>query len=137
MRAILERTLATAPVASFAFVVVLALAELAVRHGLVADDTLRLWAAAGTAADGDVPIGRIVAAYPTLPFMTTTLLAWLAPPGAPAPVLAAAALLAGVAGFCFLAFRKAGFSAVVALVVRHCCVPRSPDRARCSSRRSF
>ena len=77
---------------------ILALAAIAVRHGLVADDALRLWAGASTAADGEVPIGRIVAAYPTLPFLTTTLVAWLAPAGTPAPALVAAALLALIAG---------------------------------------
>ncbi len=105
------------PVASLAFVVILALAAVAVRHGLVADDALRLWAGASTAADGQVPIGRIVAAYPTLPFLTTTLVAWLAPAGTPAPALVAAGLFALVAAFCFLSFRKAGLPIVAAAVV--------------------
>jgi hypothetical protein len=85
-----------------------------VRNGLVADDTLRLWAGASTAADGQVPIGRIVAAYPTLPFLATTLVAWLAPAGTPAPALVAAGLFALIAAFCFLSFRKAGLPYVVA-----------------------
>ena len=111
------RVLAAAPIAAVAFVVILALAAIAVKHGLVADDALRLWAGASTAADGEVPIGRIVAAYPTLPFITTTLVAWLAPADAPAPALVAAALLALIAACCFLSFRKAGLSAVAAAAV--------------------
>ena len=88
----------------WSFVVVLALAATAVRSGLIADDALRLWAGASTAADGQVPIGRIVAAYPTLPFLATTLVAWLAPASTPAPALVAAGLLALIAAFCFLFF---------------------------------
>jgi membrane protein XagC len=101
--------LAAAPTAALAFVTILALAALAVRYGLISDDALRLWAGASTAADGEVPIGRIVAAYPTLPFLSTTLVAWLAPAGAPAPELVAAALLAAIAARCFTALRKAGW----------------------------
>lgn len=99
--------LASAPTAALAFVTILALAALAVRYGLLSDDALRLWAGASTAADGEVPIGRIVAAYPTLPFLSTTLVAWLAPAGAPAPALVAAALLAAIAARCFVLLHKA------------------------------
>lgn len=115
--AVKARALAAAPIGLLAFVAMLALAELAVRHGLLADDALRLWAGASTAADGEVPIGRIVAAYPTLPFMTTTLVAWLAPADTPAPALVAAALLAIFAAICFAAFRKAGLRYAAALFV--------------------
>jgi hypothetical protein len=110
----LNRTIAAAPVASFAFVAMLALAAVAVRNGLVADDTLRLWAGAGTAADGQVPIGRIVAGYPTLPFLATTLVAWLAPAGTPAPALVAAGIFSLIAAFCFLSFRRIGLPLAVA-----------------------
>jgi hypothetical protein len=113
----MTRTLAATPIASFAFVVMLALAAFAVRNGLIADDALRLWAGASTAADGQVPIGRIVAAYPTLPFLTTTFVAWLAPAGTPAPALVAAGLLALIAAFCFLSFRKAGLPIAAAGIV--------------------
>ncbi len=113
----MSRALAGAPVASLAFVATLALAAIAVRNGLVADDTLRLWAGASTAADGQVPIGRIVAGYPTLPFLATTFVAWLAPAGTPAPALVAAGLFSLIAAFCFLAFRKAGLSYVAAIIV--------------------
>lgn len=113
--------LAAVPVGLVAFVAILALAAIAVRHGLIADDALRLWAGASTAADGEVPIGRIVAAYPTLPFMATTLVAYLAPADTPAPALVAAAALAVFAASCFLSFRKAGLpgaaAAIAALLV--------------------
>ena len=111
------RALAAAPIGLATFVVILVLAAFAVRLGLVADDTLRLWAGASTAADGEVPIGRIVAAYPTLPFTITTLVAWIAPADAPAPALVAAALLAVFAVSCFFLFRKAGLSLVAASVI--------------------
>jgi hypothetical protein len=109
--------LAGAPVASLAFVATLALAAIAVRNGLVTDDTLRLWAGASTAADGQVPIGGIVAGYPTLPFLATTLVAWLAPAGTPAPALVAAGLFSLVVAFCFLSFRRTGLSYVAATAV--------------------
>jgi hypothetical protein len=109
--------LASAPIAALAFVTMLVLAAFAVKHGLIGDDALRLWAGASTAADGEVPIGRIVAAYPTLPFLTTTFLAWLSPADAPAPEIAAAVLLALFAACCFVSFRRAGLSAVAATIV--------------------
>jgi hypothetical protein len=96
------------------FVVVLSLGAIAVRNGLIGDEALRLWAGASTAADGQVPIGRVVAAYPTLPFLSSTLVAWLAPAGTPSPALVAAALLATIAAFCFHSFRKAGFPEAIA-----------------------
>jgi hypothetical protein len=108
------RLVAAAPVGLVAFVAILLLTAIAVRHGLLADDALRLWAGATTAADGEVPVGRIVAAYPTLPFMTTTLIAWLAPPGTPAPALVSALLFAVIAGCCFLSFRRAGLPVIAA-----------------------
>jgi hypothetical protein len=112
-----SRALAAAPLGLATFVVILLLAAFAVRLGLVADDTLRLWAGASTAANGEVPIGRIVAAYPTLPFTITTLVAWAAPADAPAPALVAAALLAVFAVGCFFLFRKAGLSLLAATVM--------------------
>ncbi len=60
---------------------------LAVRAGLVSDDAVTLWAGAITAGDGEMPIGRIVAAYPTLPFLATTLLEFITPAGTPTPAL--------------------------------------------------
>jgi membrane protein XagC len=108
-------TLRATPIASFAFVVILVLLASAVSHGLLTDDALRLWAGASTAADGQVPIGRIVAAYPTLPFLSTTLVAWLAP-ATPAPALVAACLFALITVFCFLSFRQAGLPMAAAAV---------------------
>jgi membrane protein XagC len=99
--------LAAAPIAALAFVTVLVLAAAAMRHGLIAEDVLRLWAGASAAADGQMPIGRVVAAYPMLPFVSTALVAWLAPADAPAPLLVAAALLAFFAASCFVLLRKA------------------------------
>src|SRR5580658_8030740 len=113
----MRRALAVGPIATLVFVVVLALAATAVRGGLIGDDALRLWAGASTAADGEVPIGRIVAAYPTLPFMTTTLVAWLAPAGTPAPALVAASLFAVLAASLFMSFRKVGLSDTAAAIV--------------------
>src|SRR6202167_2710223 len=110
------RVLSAAPIGLGTFVVILLLAAFAVRLGLVADDTLRLWAGASTAADGQVPIGRIVAAYPTLPFLSATLVAWLTPPDTPAPALVAAGLFALFATFCFHAFRQAGLRVLTAAV---------------------
>jgi hypothetical protein len=114
MNRAITHTFAATSVASFAFLAILVLLASAVSHGLLTDDALRLWAGASTAADGQVPIGRIVAAYPTLPFLSTTLVAWLAPAATPAPLLVAASLFAFVATFCFLSFRKAGFPIIAA-----------------------
>ena len=61
------------------------------------DDTVRLWAGATTAGDGNVTLGRIVAAYPTLPFLATTLLSFVTPSGTPAPALLAAGVGAPLA----------------------------------------
>src|SRR5579863_4108237 len=115
-RATAASALTAAPIALLAFVGILVLTAVAVRNGLLGNDMLRLWEGAATAADGEVPFGRVVAAYPTLPFLTTTLLAWAFPGGTPAPALVAAILLAIVAAVCFLSFRKAGYPLAVASV---------------------
>jgi membrane protein XagC len=109
-------TVAVVPVASLAFVAALALSAIAVGNGLIADDAVRLWAGASSAAEGQVPIGRIAAGYPTLPFLATTLISWLAPTGAPAPALVAAGLFSAVVACCLLSFRKAGLSDVTAAI---------------------
>jgi len=113
----LNDALAAAPAAALGFVAMLLLAATAVRHGLVGDDALRLWAGASTAADGQVPIGRIVAGYPTLPFLTTTLFAWITPVSTPAPALVAAGLYAILVVFCLLALRRIGLSYIAAAIV--------------------
>jgi len=116
--------LVAAPIASLAFVGILVLTTVAVRDGLLGNDVLRLWEGAATAADGEVPFGRVVAAYPTLPFLATTLVAWAFPGGTPAPALVAALLFGIVAAVCFLSFRKARFplpiaAAFTVLIVFH------------------
>jgi membrane protein XagC len=110
----MRRALAAIAIAALSFGAVLAIAAVGVRNGLLDGDALRLWAGASTAAAGQVPIGRIVAAYPTLPFLTSTLVAWLTPPDTPAPALVAAALLGFVASYCFHSFRKIGLPDVSA-----------------------
>jgi hypothetical protein len=108
------RALAAAPIAVLTGVAALALIAAAVQAGFVTDDALRLWGGASTAADGGMSIGRIVAGYPTIPFLITTLAAALTPPGTPAPVLVAALLLALIAGSMFLKFRSIGLSSLIA-----------------------
>ncbi len=65
------RILPAALIGLFTFVAVLALSRFAIKAGLVPDDAVILWAGAITAGDGEMAIGRIVAAYPTIPFLAT------------------------------------------------------------------
>jgi hypothetical protein len=109
------RRLAASPVGLLAFAAGLALTAFAVRRGLLADDAIALWAGAIGAGGGQVPIGRIVASYPTLPFFASTLVELVMPSGTPAPALLAAGLLALLSGAWFLAFRNAGLSAPAAV----------------------
>jgi hypothetical protein len=111
------RALAAAPMAGFAFITALMLMTLAVQHGFVSDDAVRLWAGAAAAGDGNVSIGHIVATYPSLPFLPTVLIALVAPDGAPAPALVSAGLIALIAGLWFASFRAAGFSLLVAAII--------------------
>ena len=108
------RALSAAPLTLFAFAAALALAAATVRTGLVSDDAMRLWAGSITAGEGDVVIGRIVAAYPTVPFWAATMTAFLAPIGAPAPALVAAVLFGLIAGLWFVSLRDTGFAYVPA-----------------------
>lgn len=110
------RVLAATPVAVFSFVAVLALTSMAISSGVIPNDTLALWAGAIIAGDGQQPIGRIVAAYPTLPFMATSALESIVPAGTPTPALLAAALAGLLAGVWFLAFRMLSISFAVAVV---------------------
>jgi hypothetical protein len=98
------------PLALFAGVAALALAASATGTGLVPDDAVALWAGAITAGDGELSIGSITAAYPSLPFLATTLLQFMTPAGTPGPALLAAGILALLAGFWFDALRRADFS---------------------------
>lgn len=113
----MTRLLAATPVAAFAFVAALTLVAVAVRNGFVPDDSMRLWAGATSAGDGEISIGRIVAAYPTLPFLATVLVALFSFDGTPAPALLAAGLLALVAGLWFECFRSAGFPLAAAAII--------------------
>ena len=110
----MTRLLAAAPIAVSAFVAILALAAFAVRIGFIPDDGVMLWAGAIMAGDGEFSIGRIVAAYPTIPFIATTLVDVGAPAGTPTPAIVAAGLLGVLAGFWFLSLRDAGLSLVMA-----------------------
>jgi hypothetical protein len=81
----MRQVLAATPFVLLAIVVVLSLSGLAVRSGLMPDDSLTLWASAVTAGGGDVSIGRILAGYPTIPFLTSALLEFLLPASTPTP----------------------------------------------------
>src|SRR5476651_2754403 len=95
------------------FVSVLALSRAATTVGLVPDDAVTLWASAIAAGDGQMPIGHIVAAYPTIPFLATTLLELVTPAGTPTPVLLTAGVLALLAGAMFVSFSRIGLPPVV------------------------
>jgi membrane protein XagC len=96
------------------FVAVLALAAFGLKAGAIADDGVMLWAGTIAAGDGDMTIGRILAAYPTVPFLATSLLQAIAPVGTPTPALLAAGLCGLLAAAWFLALRGAGLAAVAA-----------------------
>lgn len=110
----MRRFLSAAPVAVAVFVAALTLSAIAVRTGFLPDDGVTLWAGAIMAADGEMTIGRIVAAYPTIPFIATTLVDVAAPAGTPTPALLAGALLGVLGGLWFTAFRAIGLSLVIA-----------------------
>jgi hypothetical protein len=111
------RAIAATPIAGFTFITALMLMTLAVQHGFVSDDAVRLWAGATAAGDGNVSIGHIIATYPSIPFLPTVLVALVAPHGAPAPALVSAGLIALIAGLWFASFRAAGFSLVAAALI--------------------
>ena len=105
----MTRALPAVPITALAFVAALLLAATAMRAGLIADDAIRLWAGASSAGSGDVLIGRIAAAYPTIPFLSTTLITLIMPNGTPAPIVMAAVVFALLIGFWFIRFRSVGF----------------------------
>lgn len=113
----MKRVLLAAPIALVVVIVVLVLARLAVRSDLMPNDSVMLWASAIAAGDGEVPIGRILAGYPTIPFLTTTLFELAAPAGTPTPTLLAAILLGLMAGHWLLAFRGSGLGWLTAAAV--------------------
>ena len=118
------RAFAVSPVGLLAFIAALVLTAFAMRRGLVAEDAVTLWAGAIGAGGGGVPIGRIIASYPTLPFFATTALEFITPAGTPTPALLAAGLMGFLACAFFRAFRAAGLSLTAAalaalLIVLH------------------
>ena len=108
------RPLEAAPIAFVSFIAALAVTTAAVRAGLVPDDTLALWAGAIIAGDGGLSLGKIVAAYPTLPFLATVGLEFLAPAASPVPSLIAALLAGALGAIWFVMARRAGQSGAVA-----------------------
>jgi hypothetical protein len=115
------------PAASVMLVVcaaVLILSRAVTSVGLLPNDAVTLWANAITAGDGEMPIGRMLAAYPTLPFLATALLDSVTPTGTPVPVLLTAAVLGLFAGALFMAARRLDLppiasTLIVALIVLH------------------
>ncbi len=114
MNQVAIRALAVSPIGLLAFAASLALTAVAVRQGLVAEDAVTLWAGAIGAGGGEVPIGRIIASYPTLPFLGTTALEFITPSGTPTPALLAAGILGVLSCAWLRAFRAAGLSAATA-----------------------
>jgi membrane protein XagC len=126
----MTRVVPVAAVMLVAFTAVFVVSRVAIHVGLVPDDAVMLWASAITAGDGQMPIGRIVAAYPTIPFLATTLLEFVTPAGTPTPVLLTASILALFAGTLFNAFRRMDMPPVgglfmIFLVVLHPAVLRA------------
>jgi hypothetical protein len=126
----MKRIISVATVMLIAFTAVFAVTRSATNAGLVPDDAVTLWANAIAAGDGLMPIGRIVAAYPTIPFLATTLLELVTPAGTPTPVLLTAGILALLAGALFVQFRRMelpliGGPLMVFLIVLHPAVLRA------------
>jgi hypothetical protein len=126
----LKHVVSLATVMLIAFAAVFAVSRSAVNAGLVPDDAVMLSASAITAGDGQMPIGRILAAYPTIPFLATTLLGVVMPGAMPIPVLLTAGILALFAGALFVSFRRTelpvvGGPLMVLLIVLHPAVLRA------------
>src|SRR3954471_4622731 len=112
----MTRALSAAPVAGLFFLALLALAGFTTRAGFVGDDSVMLWAGTIAAADGQVSIGRMVSAYPSIPFLATTFIQFVTPTGTPAPSLVAALVLSTMARACFIAFCKAAWPLPLAAI---------------------
>lgn len=110
------RTIPVVLVVSVAFAAVFVLSRITATAGLISDDAVTLWANAIAAGDSEMPIGRIVAAYPTIPFLATTLLEFVTPLGIPTPVLLTAGVLALLAGVWLASFRRMGLPLIAAAV---------------------
>ncbi|MGA2126571.1 MAG: hypothetical protein ABSG76_10515 [Xanthobacteraceae bacterium] len=126
----MNRILAAAPIALVVLIAVLAVTEAATRGAALSGDSIALWAGAIAAADGEVSVGGIAAAYPTVPFLAMTLIKLITPASAPVPALLAAAVAAVLAGLWFGTARRAGWPAVTAgaatlLVIFHPAVLRA------------
>ena len=126
----MTRSLPVAAVMLIVCAVVFAVARSAATAGLVPNDAVTLWASAITAGDGQMPIGRMLAAYPTLPFLATSLLDAVSPDGTPTPVLLTGAVLALFAGGLLVSLRRLGVpvmvgSLMVLLIVLHPAVLRA------------
>jgi hypothetical protein len=126
----MKRVISLAAIMLIAFTAVFAVSKSATNAGLVPDDAVTLWASAITAGDGQMPIGRIVAAYPTIPFLATALLELVTPAGTPTPVLLTGGVLALLAGALFVSFGRLGMPAIdgtlmVFLIVLHPAVLRA------------
>jgi hypothetical protein len=120
----MKRLLAVAAVMLAVFVAVFAVSRSATTAGLVPDGAVMLWASAIAAGDREMPIGRMVAAYPTVPFLATALLEFATPARTPIPVLLTGAVLALFAGGLLVSFRRtgmalAGAALAVLLIVLH------------------
>jgi membrane protein XagC len=110
--------------------VVFAVSRSATTAGLVPNDAVMLWASAITAGDGQMSIGRMIAAYPTIPFLATTLLDFVTPARTPTPLLLTCAVLTLFAGGLCISFRRIGIPAMartlmVFLIVLHPAVLRA------------
>ena len=112
----LARYIDATPIAFFSFVAVLGFASLSISGGVIPNDTLALWSGAIVAGDGQQSIGRIVAAYPTLPFMAAAAFEALAPAGTPVPALLASALVGVLSWLWFMALRAADLRFVTAVL---------------------
>lgn len=126
----MRRLLPIAAIMLVAGAAVVAVSRSAATAGLVPNGAVTLWAGAMTAGEGQMPIGRMLAAYPTIPFLATTLLDALTPAGTPTPVLLTGAVLALFAGGLLVTLRRLGVpmlagSLMVLLIVLHPAVLRA------------
>jgi hypothetical protein len=94
-------TRTTLVVEALSVLLILVLAASALRVGFLPEDTAALWAGAITAGDGEVSIGRVVSAYPSIPYLATTAMEIVTPAGTPTPALLAALILSFIAGVWF------------------------------------
>lgn len=101
--------------ALFVLVAALALSVSTISAGLISNDAVTLWAGAITAGGGQMPIGRMLAAYPTIPFLATSLMEAATPLGTPTTSLLSASLVALLAARWLAAFRRAGLPLLTAI----------------------